>query len=92
MQKRHVEMRIGDKTYPLKTDESDERLRELEDIINDKFDEIKSRNPGLSKEALYLLIALEFGRENIELREEMLAFIKKYEEKIAGYSIFKNEI
>lgn len=91
MQKRHVEIKIGGEIYPLRTDESDEELRKLENVINDKFNEIKGRNPGLSNEKLLLLLALEIGRENIEIREEVLAFVNKYEKKITDYSILKNE-
>ncbi|RKX54506.1 MAG: hypothetical protein DRP50_04300 [Thermotoga sp.] len=91
MQKRHVEMKIGGEIYSLRTDESDEEIRKLENVMNDKFNEIKGRNPGLSNEKLLLLLALEIGRENIEIREEVLAFVNKYEKKITDYSILKKE-
>ena len=72
--KRKVDINVFGSTFTIRTDESEEHVKELEKFVNDKFNEIRAATRSVSSFNIAILVALNVS--NLYLKDK-----KKWEEK-----------
>lgn len=69
-----VRIKIFDHEYLLRSEEGEERLREIADFVNGKYDEIRASAGELSETKLAILTAFHIAGEYFQLQQEQEDF------------------
>lgn len=71
MQKTITVVKIGGREYTIKSVESQEYIHRVAIYVNNKLEEVESRQPNLSSSMAVMLTAINLADEVIKLREKV---------------------
>lgn len=84
-----IEFSIGNQKYVVKSDESEEHLREVAELVRRKVESLRKRNDSLTLQKAAMLAAFDFASTSIknkkrsaESRSKLLAKAESVLEKI----------
>jgi cell division protein ZapA len=69
-----IELTICGQKYVLKSEESEEHLREVAELVRRKVENIKKKNPTLSLQKTAMLAAIDFASCSIKGRKKALDY------------------
>ena len=69
-----IDVTIGNHKYVLRSEESEEHLREVAEMVRKKVDSLKKQNPALTLQKATMLAALDFASQSIKGRKRALDY------------------
>jgi len=80
--KKPIRVRILDHEYLLRSDEDEERVKEIAEFVNAKLTEIKNSGASLSEDKAAILAAFYVASDYFEVLKEREALAKQIEARI----------
>ncbi len=78
---RSIDIKVFGQTFTVKTDAGEEHIREVEQCVNTKLDEILKKTRSVSTLNVAILVALNIADELIREREKRMAILREIEAK-----------
>ncbi len=75
-----VKVQIGGEDHAIKGDASDQYIQQLAKLVDKRFQEIKERNPNLTRHRIAILVALNLADELEILKKEHQELIELMDE------------
>jgi len=69
-----IEFVLGGQKYDLKSEESEEHLREVSELVRRKIESLRKKNPHLTLQKATMLAALDFASASIKGRKKSLDY------------------
>jgi cell division protein ZapA len=79
---RPIRVRILDQEYLIKSDEDEERVKEIARFVNEKFREIRDNTEGLSERKTAILAAFHIASDYFHLLREYEDFEKDIRRRV----------
>lgn len=69
-----IDISIGNHKFILRSEESEEHLREVAEMVRKKVESLKKQNPALTLQKATMLAAIDFASQSIKGRKKALDY------------------